>query len=327
MKIITAVTSLALTVALGAALSPSVQAGGVVVGFEFAVNTGGWTYGPPATFPTSGGNPAAYMFSSVDTFAPQLRTTGAGSPFSGNFRANGVDSVGVDLLTVSTQFPAARPLALILSGGGCQVYFLGTEQVPQPGAGWKSFDFAVPSQSTVMPPGWAVLNGCAGPNVAWNNVITNVSEVRFFYGDPTNFFIFDIWQVGADNARISSTVWANLGNALGGLQGLPVLSCWGPLTSGSNVQLSLQNARTGSSSTLIVGLGALNAPFKGGVLVPQPDILIAGLPTGATGQVVLNSAWPAGLPSGLSLYFQHWITDSGAPFGLAASNAMRGTTP
>jgi hypothetical protein len=35
-------------------------------------------------------------------------------------------------------------------------------------------------------------------------VIQNVSRVQFFYGDPTFFFIFQQWEVGADNIRIAA---------------------------------------------------------------------------------------------------------------------------
>jgi hypothetical protein len=300
---------------------------GTVVPFDNSVNIGGWTYGPPSSFPSTGGNPGWWLSSAPDTFAPQLRTTSAHSPFVGDWRANKVVSVGVDLITVSTQFPASRPLTVILSGGGCEVYFLGSSLVPQPGAGWKKFDFAVPSQSTTMPAGWAVLNGCGDPDSAWNTVITDVDQVNFFYGDPTFFFIFDIWNVGADNARIYSDPFTDQGNALAGTNGAPVLTGSGTLAPSSAIGLLLGNALPNSSSTLIIGVTALNAPFKGGVLVPNPDVLIFGLPTGASGTLSLTGTWPPAIPSGVSFYFQHWIVDAGGPVGFAASNGLKGTTP
>ncbi|HVS17340.1 MAG TPA: hypothetical protein VMT18_01980, partial [Planctomycetota bacterium] len=183
-------------------------------GFDAGSNIGGWTIGPPTTNPQSGGNPGAWRNGSVDTFAPQIRTFGS-SVFTGDWRAQGVRSVGIDLLTVSTQFPASRELSLMLSNDNgtpgntaddCIVSFLGTRLVPQPGTGWETFDFAVDASSTTMPQGWKPLGACTDPDAAWNTVITNVSEVRYFYGNPEFFFIFDIWNLGFDNARISNVV-------------------------------------------------------------------------------------------------------------------------
>ena len=33
--------------------------------------------------------------------------------------------------------------------------------------------------------------------------MVDVSTVGFFYGDPTYFFIFQMWQLGLDNPRIT----------------------------------------------------------------------------------------------------------------------------
>ena len=304
---------------------------GTVVTFDNSVNPGGWTWGPPNQFNSTGGNPGWWLGASPppDTFAPQLRTTAAHSAFSGNFRTAEVVSLGVDLKTISTQFPFSRPLSVILTGGGgCRVYFVGSSLVPQPAEGWKKFDFSIPSQSMTMPAGWAILDGaCANPDAAWNDVITNVTQVTFFYGDPTFFFIFDIWNVGADNVRIFSDPWTDLGLGLAGTNGTPVLAGSGTLAPSTPIGLTLTNALPSSSSTLIIGVSALNAPFKGGTLVPNPTVLIFGLPISGAGTLALNGTWPANVPSNVSFYFQHWIVDAGGPVGFAASNGLQGTTP
>lgn len=121
--------------------------------------------------------------------------------------------------------------------------------------------------------------------------------------------------------------WADLGQALAGTAGEPRLVGWGPLLAGGKVHLTLTWARASSLATVVVGLSALQAPFKGGVLVPESDLLIAGLFSDATGQLELPAAWPAGLPSGLETWYQIWIVDPLAPQGLAASNGVRSTTP
>jgi hypothetical protein len=317
-----------LVVSLVAFLAAPAFATGTVVPFDNSVNVGGWTFGPPNNFHSSGGNPGWWMGAAPDTFAPQLRTTRAHSPFVGDWRSNKIVSLGVDLMTVSTQFFESRPLSVVLTGGsGCKIYFLGSSLVPQAGAGWKKFDFKIASQSLTMPAGWAVLDGCSDPDSAWNAVITDVTEVNFFYGDPTFFFIFDIWDVGADNPRIFSDPFTDLGNGLAGTNGLPVLAGSGTLAPLTPIGLLLTNALPSSSSTLIVGLSALNAPFKGGVLVPNPDVMLFALPVGPSGALALNGTWPNGIPANFSFYFQHWIVDAGGPAGLAASHGVKGTTP
>lgn len=185
--------------------------------FEGGSNIGGWAYGGPGDFiPTSGGNPGAFLRTNgIDTIAPQPHTTGT-SVFTGDYRAAGVRSIGVDLNTFTVDFSAAdRPLTIMLiSDNGTPgdqsddwaAYLIGPDTIPVPGEGWKSFDFNVPADQTALPAGWATLqfgpNSPASPD--WNDVITNVSELRFFYGDPTLFFIFQMWSVGLDNARITT---------------------------------------------------------------------------------------------------------------------------
>jgi hypothetical protein len=123
------------------------------------------------------------------------------------------------------------------------------------------------------------------------------------------------------------TPWQSEGKQLPGTHGAPVLAASGTLAAAAPVTLSLSNALHNSTATLVVGAIALNAPFKGGTLVPFPQFLVFGLPTGPAGSLVLAAPWPGGLPGGVTLHFQYWIVDAAAPAGLAASNAMKGTTP
>ena len=296
--------------------------------FTGGVNQGGWTFGADSAIAPHGGNPDAWVHTTIlDTFAPQFRTTGTGGPFTGNWRAMGVHSFGVDLITISTQFQFDRECTLELSNGTQTVYYLGSaNHVPQPGTGWKSFEFTFDPASTTMPPGWALFD-VGDPDTAWNAVITNVKTINIFYGDPTFFFIFDVWNVGADNARISAQpVWTDLGQALAGASGAPALSGSGQLVPNSQLKLNLKNAAHSAPATLIIGLSQIDAPFKGGVLVPSVDLL-ASLVTSSTGAITLASTWPTGLPSGTALYLQMWVTDAGGPKGFAASNALKATSP
>jgi hypothetical protein len=191
------------------------------VTFDGGVNTGGWAFGGPGeTIAMTGGNPGAYLHTpELDTFAPQPRTHfGLASPFSGDYRGKNVSAIGVDLITISAEFGAdGRPLTVMLiSDNGTPgdtdddwaAYFVGAVNVPLPGEGWKSYSFTVPSQSTTLPAGWLTLGlGPTSPPVPdWNVVMANVNQVVFFYGDPTFFFLEEVWDVGLDNASITADV-------------------------------------------------------------------------------------------------------------------------
>lgn len=182
--------------------------------FDGGSNIGGWTYfAPVESIEESGGNPGAYLRADgLDTFAPQPRTVGE-SVFTGDFRARNVQSLGIDLATFYVDFSAAeRPCSLLLhSDNGTPdnfdddwaAYRLGPD-VSEPGEGWQSFDFAVPSQETAWPDGWSSVQfGGSSPEPDWDALMGNVTTVSYFYGDPTYFFIFQMWQLGLDNPRIT----------------------------------------------------------------------------------------------------------------------------
>jgi hypothetical protein len=213
------------------ATAPSARAQSYTETFTNGTNAGAWTFGNAAdTVETSGGNPGYYLHNpNVDTFAPQPRTgAGVQSAFTGDYRTRRVASLEVDLKTHSTQFNFERQLSLILEGDAgtpgdpnddCSVYIVTNQLVPQVAEGWKHFSVPVPSQSTTLPLGWNVLGNCAGtPDATWNAVITDVDRVRWFYGDPTFFYIFDVWNVGMDNARVVEEIGAGtcFGDGLNG---------------------------------------------------------------------------------------------------------------
>ena len=126
---------------------------------------------------------------------------------------------------------------------------------------------------------------------------------------------------------LKPSTWAVVGAGIAGSNGLPALSGTGELVGGQPVGLSLIRAKPSTPATLVIGLDLLNAPFKGGTMVPEPHVLIFGLPTSAQGTLSLNATWPNGLPSGFAFVCQFWIPDPAGPAGLAASNGLIGTTP
>lgn len=191
----------------------------IVEGFEGSTNRATWTFRPGADLhELEGGNPLAWLHQpNFDTFAPILKNNPLQpSAFVGDFRAMGVTRISLDARTDFTSFgsPTDFELSLLLRDtkgtpfvdDDDYAYFIGPE-VPQPGQGWKHYDCDVPSASTVsVPPGWR--GGWVGdpenfrPGVDWNNVITSVDVVEFWWIDPRLFAIPRLWDIGADNIAI-----------------------------------------------------------------------------------------------------------------------------
>jgi len=117
-------------------------------------------------------------------------------------------------------------------------------------------------------------------------------------------------------------IWTDLGFAKAGISGLPLLSGVGPLTTNSLTSLTLTNANPSTTAVLVMGVLPANVPFLGGVLVPDPVILVP-LTTDATGVVTWQVNLPS-LPTGLPLRFQHWIDDPTVSYGWSASNGLLG---
>ena len=121
--------------------------------------------------------------------------------------------------------------------------------------------------------------------------------------------------------------WTDLGRGVAGVAGVPLLTAHGALLGGHPFSLAISGAKPSGSATLVAGFSALNAAFKGGTLVPNPDVLVTGLPLDGAGALSLASAWPLGTPSGFSLWLQAWVADAAAVKGFAASNALVGVVP
>src|SRR5262245_5381130 len=106
------VASATLALALFAAAA---SAETVAEDFEDGMTPGVRSYGVPHVIEMSGGNPGRYLHASgLDTFAPQPQSS-FGPTFHGDFRARGVTSMGIDLITHDVDFSAdGRQLTLIL---------------------------------------------------------------------------------------------------------------------------------------------------------------------------------------------------------------------
>lgn len=117
--------------------------------------------------------------------------------------------------------------------------------------------------------------------------------------------------------------WDDLGGAKGIPFGpTPQLRGEGLQVAGTPTRLEVDFAQP-YSGALIVGFSELSAPFKGGVLVPQPDVIV-NLPFSLGGTSTFAFDWPDGIPAGTSLWYQAWMPN--ASVGFVATNALRSTT-
>jgi hypothetical protein len=121
--------------------------------------------------------------------------------------------------------------------------------------------------------------------------------------------------------------WTWIGGALAGVEGAPDLVGTGLLEAGTGVKLVIDDAQPRSIVTLCISTVQLSLPFKGGVLVPAPDIVVTGLPTDLDGVLPLAGLWPVGVPAGVPILYQAWVLDDAAPQGLSATNAISSTAP
>ena len=141
----------------------------------------------------------------------------------------------------------------------------------------------------------------------------------------------DIPDAGEDEVTIlmhrAPGPFSDLGFALAGSEGEPALTGIGTLAGGTALSLRVTGTKPFAPTRLIVGAQLLQAPFKGGVLVPLPTLVLPPLPTNSLGQLILGTTWPSAVPSGLSLYAQAWITDAAGPAGFSATDGLQLTTP
>ena len=63
------------------------------------------------------------------------------------------------------------------------------------------------------------------------------------------------------------------------------------------------------------------------LLAVATSSLFLQIGTDDDGAWILAGAWPAGLSSAGTVYFQAWFEDAAGPQGWAASNALGGTPP
>jgi hypothetical protein len=119
--------------------------------------------------------------------------------------------------------------------------------------------------------------------------------------------------------------WTGLGQGLAGTAGIPRQRALGMNASGAPYEFRVDDALPFGDAWWVLGLADLSAGFKGGTLVPTPDVIVGPLPLDADGSFAFGGSGPV-LPPGLELWYQWWVPDTGAVKNFAATNGVRGLT-
>lgn len=102
---------------------------------------------------------------------------------------------------------------------------------------------------------------------------------------------------------------------------LPVLSGEGLTEPAEEVTLHVSDMAPFAVAHLLVGVAPASIPLLGGVLVPQPQLLLPLVMDGE-GRASLTSRWPVGLPPSTSLWSQAWTADPLGPLGFLATDGL-----
>jgi hypothetical protein len=109
--------------------------------------------------------------------------------------------------------------------------------------------------------------------------------------------------------------------------GWPILIASGSFAAGEPFAFDLFRVPFFKPIFPVMGFSVLEAPFKGGTMVPTPQIVVGSMPSGGSGELHLTGDWPLGMPSGSTIAVQFWFSASGTIAGFAASSGVRITTP
>lgn len=197
--------------------------------FETGTNEGAWTFGTGNEYIVDmNGNPDHYLRdSNVISFTPRASTSflGVASEFTGDYRARGVTSVGIDLAIASvTGIVSARRMVLVLLNDNGTPFDLGDDwgaytvtnlALPPTGVAgitgatdilqWVSYDIPVPSNQNALPDGWTwISRNTARPGGGWARLMRDVDHVGFNFGDPAQLYPLFTWDVALDNPRITT---------------------------------------------------------------------------------------------------------------------------
>ncbi|MFT7464508.1 MAG: hypothetical protein ACI9EF_002864 [Pseudohongiellaceae bacterium] len=135
---------------------------------------------------------------------------------------------------------------------------------------------------------------------------------------------------GENNLVYDNTAspWDNLGLAYQPVPNAaePRLSGAGTMKVATLVTLFAQDFPANSVVTVVAGLSRVDMPFRGGVLVPAPDVLVPGFASDSDGEFEVSFTLPHNVPVGTKLYFQGWVPEALSPTGLVSTNGLEATS-
>jgi len=184
--------------------------------FDDGTDNGDWhlTVNPP-TLETDGGNPGAYLRASADAavptwYVPYLTTH---TVFLGDFAQKNIGTMTFDLNTYAGVEVPDRNVTLDLNttfhtgdfSKGVDAYYIGRNISHLP-VGWHTYAFPVSAASPTIPPGWVVTRGDGSPgtDADWQALMQDVETLGVELGTPGYFYPFGVWDIGFDNARLST---------------------------------------------------------------------------------------------------------------------------
>ncbi|HKE49815.1 MAG TPA: hypothetical protein VKB52_17245 [Rhodanobacteraceae bacterium] len=213
----------ALLLVLGASAAHATE---VVDDFESGTNPNqwGWTNGGGGNFTIQpdGGNPGAWLDSGVPYFSDHPNLTSfppdgtalrdalaSGALVSASADIERLDTAGVTGCGPVYDLPSNFTLQLsdihtIPSDPPTVIEAHTTDGPVSPLEGpfpWMTVTFAIPSDSTDVPPGW-VLNAPPELNYTWQDLMHNIDGISFFVVNPEEITFDSCWHLGGDNIVI-----------------------------------------------------------------------------------------------------------------------------
>jgi hypothetical protein len=267
--------------------------------------------------------------------------------FTESALALGLDHTGAGrgMLNFDYDNDGDQDVVIFVNFGTCTLWnneLAGTETA------WLRVLLDTTSNDDLAPDGYgSVLSATVRSETIWRHLyggdnMQSASELSAHFGLGTADVVDELrveWSNGMvtvlNDVAVNQTItvsppeddgWTRVGLGIGGDDGVPQLRGAGQLTAGSRVTLNVTNGRPSSTLHFLFSPFLINAPFKGGVFVPDATFLV-DFATDSSGAWAIGANWPNGLPAGTPIWFQGWQQDPSGLLGWISTNGLRATTP